>query len=422
MFAYGIDFGTTNSAVTVRSGDGDVHILKIDRDVSGVESSTMRSVLYFEGSGVVHFGSDAMERYSEELMPGRFLRSIKTLLPSQTFVSTQIFGKRYTIIDLIALILRHIKIKADELIGCEVDCAVLGRPVAFSADPNIDRMAEDRLLSAALKAGFKNVVFQPEPVAAGLACAHSVASSSSQQQTVLVGDFGGGTSDFSVVRYLPHGSDYRVLSTSGVYVGGDDFDSTIMWNKVAKYFGKDVKYRAADGDWMPFPSHISAKLKHWHLLPLLREKSTRYDISNIAKVADSPKLVANLEKLIDNNLAFQLFQDVERAKCRLSDVEKATISFSELDLNIEEVITRKEFEDFAKDHVAKLEDSLESAIKAAGVSDSQIDQIFLTGGTSQIPMVRKIFESRFGSSRIIEKDAFTSVVYGLGLSTDIFFR
>lgn len=228
QIVFGIDFGTTNSALSVyRNGTVEVVVVE-ENDNLG---TLMRSVLYFSEENGIFAGNAAIRQYVEEGATGRFMQSIKTFLPNTSFVNTELFGKRYGIDDLVAIILRAIKARGEAHVGCPVESVVLGRPVVFSPDPNKDAIAEERLASAARKAGFKQVWFQYEPVAAALTFEESLAVG--EERIVFIGDFGGGTSDFSVIR-LQGGAFARsnrrsdVLALGGVYVAGDKFDSQIM--------------------------------------------------------------------------------------------------------------------------------------------------------------------------------------------------
>ena len=242
QIVFGIDFGTTNSALSVYR-DGTVEVIAVDGQ--NRDGELMRSVLYFSEDNEIYAGQEAIRQYVSDGAAGRFMQSIKTFLPNTSFESTEIFGKRYGIDDLIAIILRKLKARGEEYVGCSVESVILGRPVVFSTDAAKDAIAEQRLEKAARKAGFKKIWFQYEPVAAALAFESTLQSG--QERTVFIGDFGGGTSDFSVIRVKGGAferADRRsdVLSLGGVYVAGDKFDSQIMWDKVAHYFGRYARY------------------------------------------------------------------------------------------------------------------------------------------------------------------------------------
>lgn len=418
---FGLDFGTTNSALSVNS-NGKVEI--IDIDVHNIIGKTLRSVLYFNEDGGIFIGQEAIERYIEECATGRFMQSIKSFLSSRLFDYTRIYRKKYRLEDLIAIILKTIKQRGENYTGYEVDTVVMGRPVIFSDNQEEDKLAEDRLRIAAQKTGFKNIYFQLEPVAAALTFEQTLQTG--EEKIVLIGDFGGGTSDFTVIKLrgnLPNKDLSRkddILALGGIYVGGDIFDSQMMWGKVAKYFGKDAQYESMPGKWMGMPREISCKLRRWHLIPQLRERMTRDFIRRVKQYSDNPKLVENLENLIDDNYGFMLFQAIEKAKIELSYYEKSQIIFQEQDLSIKEYIIRIEFEAMIKEYVAKIKKCLERTISNAGLTDADINQVFITGGSSFIPCIRQLFIDKFGERKIKQMDAFTSIAYGLGVSANLF--
>jgi hypothetical chaperone protein len=421
QIVFGIDFGTTNSALSVFR-NGAVEMLAIDG--SDHAGELMRSVLFFNEDNEIFAGQEAIRQYVSDGAAGRFMQSIKTFLPNTSFVSTEVFGKRYGIDDLVAIILRKIKARGEEHVGCPVDSVVLGRPVVFSTDPDKDAVAEQRLEKAARKAGFKHIWFQYEPVAAAMAYEDSLEAG--LERIVFIGDFGGGTSDFSVIRVK--GGDFArsdrrsdVLSLGGVYVAGDKFDSQVMWDKVAYHFGRYARYKAMGKDeWVNIPRSIIYTLCQWHRIPMLRARKTREHIRVIKETTDSRQAIENLENIISDNYGFFLFQAIEKAKCELSDREHSLISFVERDLCISEWIGKDEFETLNADNFQQIADCIDDVVIRSGLLPTQIDTVFLTGGTSRIPRIRTLFAERFGRDKLENRDAFTSVAQGLGSSVPLF--
>ena len=422
QIVFGIDFGTTNSALSIYR-NGRVEVVNID-ELNG-NGSLMRSVLYFNEDREILAGQEAISNYVSEGAAGRFMQSIKTFLPNRSFVTTEVFGRNYGIDDLIAIILRKIKAKGEARAGCRVESVVLGRPVVFSEDPERDALAQSRLEAAARKAGFKQVWFQFEPVAAALSYEESLPAGA--EKIVFIGDFGGGTSDFTVIRVKGGGfarADRRsdVLSLGGVYTAGDKFDSQIMWDKIAKYFGRGVKYKGmGKDDLFDIPHSIIYTLCQWHRIPLLRTRKIREQIRLIKNSATDRKAIEHLEHLIGDNYGFFLFQSIEKSKCELSHRELTAIRFDERDLSINEAITRVEFNAINAENFARIASCIDDVIAKSGVTFRGIDTVFLTGGTSRIPFIRELFAGRFGAEKLEERDAFTSVVHGLGTSSPLFF-
>jgi hypothetical chaperone protein len=418
---FGLDFGTTNSALAVNA-QGNTEV--IDIDPHNPTEKTMRSVIFMDQEKGVYLGQEAIVQYIEPGGHGRFMQSIKSFLPSSAFEYTMINGKRYELEDVIALIMKAVKERGEEFVGHEVTDVVMGRPVVFSEDRNKDILAEGRLKRAAEIAGFKHVAFQMEPVAAALTFENSLEQG--QEKIVLIGDFGGGTSDFTVIK-LTGGKSGQVdrtkdvLSLGGVSIAGDAFDSRLMWEKVARYFGRNVRYKSMTGQTLDMPSPITFKLINWHLIPQLRTNSVKEALSHIKMTADDPAAIGNLENLIEDNNGFLLFQAIEKAKIELSSYERSMIYFREHGLEIKEAVTRKEFEEAIHGHRAKIAACIDETVKKAGLTPEDIDVIFTTGGTSHIPCIKDLFIQRFGLQKMQHRDAFTSVAYGLGLSASMFF-
>jgi hypothetical chaperone protein len=421
QIVFGIDFGTTNSALSVYR-NGTVEVLAVDGD--GTAGELMRSVLYFSEDNEIYAGQEAIRQYVGDGAAGRFMQSIKTFLPNTSFDSTEVFGRRYGIDDLIAIILKRIKARGEAHVGSPVESVVLGRPVVFSTDATKDAVAQQRLERAARKAGFRNIWFQYEPVAAALAFEETLQAG--QERIVFIGDFGGGTSDFSVIRVRGGAfarSDRRgdVLSLGGVYVAGDKFDSQIMWDKVAHHFGRYARYKTMGKDeWVTMPRSIVYTLCQWHRIPLLRARRTREHIRVIRGTADDRRAIEHLENIISDNYGFFLFQAIEKAKCELSDREQSLIRFTERDLHISEEISKGEFESINRENFQQIGDCIDDVVARSGLLPSQIDSVFLTGGTSRIPRIQALFAERFGRDKLENRDAYTSVVHGLGSSVPLF--
>lgn len=418
---FGLDFGTSNSALSANV-DGQVSMIDIDRH--NETGKTLKSVIYYDDEERQFFcGQEAVSQYIENDAFGRYIQSIKSFLPDASFEKTEVGNKTYTLEQLIAMILRTIRQRGEAAVGQAAESLVLGRPVVFSEDPECEALANRRLLKAAKLAGFDKVHFQLEPIAAALAYENTLAEG--EEKTVLVGDFGGGTSDFTIIKARGTKSgqgqarDRRedVLGLGGVYIGGDTFDSAIMWHKVAPYFGKEVRVKALYDDFtLPVSSLILGKLKQWHQIPHLRHPKIEAILKDIRHRADKPKLIENLQTLIEDNYGYLLFRSIEKTKCELSTDETALIRFKEGHLAISEPLHRSEFEGIIEADVTKIEACVDAVMAQAGLTPDGVDTVFLTGGSSHIPKVRELFINRFGKQKIDSQDAFTSVAYGLGCS------
>ena len=418
--AFGLDFGTTNSVLAVSQND---RVEIVDIDLPSALKETLKSVLFFDEEGGVSVGQEAIDQYvSYGGAYGRFMQSIKAFLPNKSFIETYVFGKRYEIEDLIALILKAIKHRGELYVGHVVDTVVLGRPVVFSEDKELDLLAEERLRTAALRSGFTNVHFVYEPIAATLTYESQLAEG--EKKLVLMGDFGGGTSDFAVMRLHGVRHDPKenrkddILSTGGVYIAGDAFDSAIMWHKIVRHFGRGARIASTTpGQILDVPIWISQTLCQWHMISQLRDRKTLQIIRSLRGISDEDrKVVANLHTFIVENFGYMLFRAIEKAKRELSENESSVIEFSEKGIVISEEITREEFEVMAEDKFQKIAACVDDTLSRAGVFPEYIDTVLLTGGSSFIPKIRRIFSDKFGEKKLLPIDAFKSVAYGLGLS------
>lgn len=424
---YGVDFGTTNSAIAY-THNGTVEIITH----GNAARKTMPSVLFFPeesgspGRNTGYFvGHDALDHYAEGFIDGRLMLSLKSTLPEKWLTGTRINRNWYDIEDLIALILANLKQKADAATGVDVKSVVMGRPAVFSTDSEKEVFAQERLWAAARKAGFEEIFFQIEPIAAAL----FYESSLTRAEFVLVADLGGGTSDFTLMRLAPdkiHHRDRRadILGTAGVPVAGDKLDSAIMWRKLTPYFGANVKWRSWDNrhQWLDMPVHIMRAICDWRQIAFLKESRQRKRITDIRHLADDPETVERLETLIDENLGFALFRAIEQAKADLSDTTDTQIDFHHALIHITETIGRAEFEQMIAEETGAIETCLDNFLADLHIRPEDIHSVFLTGGTAYVPCIRTLLNDKFGAHKIRQGDAFISVASGLALSSHLFFE
>jgi len=417
MAVCGLDFGTSNSAVALPTGE----VLRID--ATAAQPRLFRTVLFFpEDTQEILAGNEAIERYQED-NAGRFIQSMKTWLPASSFSRTQLRNRTLSLEELIAVFLRRVRTLSTEAVGEEIDAVVLGRPARFSPDPKVDAFAEERLRKAAELAGFTSVRFLIEPIAAALAYEASL----QKDEVVLVADFGAGTSDLTVMHLGPSRrgrGDRRadVVASSGVYVGGDRFDAAIMKHKLFPYFGHGSTYEAALGaKRMPMPTYVSSRLLSWNEMSLIREKKTRELIDLMLKTSDRKPAIQALHDLVMYNLGFRLYRAIEKAKVELSSAQTARIDFEDERIHIHETIERAEFETASAHLITELEECTDELMTRvpAGLN---IDSVFLTGGSSHVPAVQALFARKFGKEKLRTADAFTSVVEGLGRAADVSFQ
>lgn len=430
-FVYGLDFGTTNSAIAYVQDE----VVKIIPHGES-QSQTMPSVLFFpEGHRGHLVGDEALAHYADGFIEGRLIQSIKSTLTEKWLKGTTINRTWYDIEDIISLILKHLKTKADQMTGRDVRNVVLGRPAMFSADSEKEQFAKERLITAAQKAGFEEIHFQIEPIAAALFYEASL----TRPELVLVADFGGGTSDFTLMRLSPDKVQHTdrhadIIGTRGLSVAGDKLDSAIMWHKLTPYFGARVKWSSWDNteQWLDMPVHIMQAICDWRQIAFLKESRQRKRITDIRYAASTPEAIrrygpANqtavewLETLIDENIGFALFRSLEAVKAMLSSESEGQIHFRQAQIQIDETITRAEFETMIAREVQAIEHCLARFLDDLNVKPAEIDSVFLTGGTAYVPRIRKLLYDTFGAAKIRQGDAFVSVVSGLALSQRLFF-
>ncbi len=404
----GIDFGTTNSAVAwSRPG----HPVQVSR-------SNFRSILFFEAehgysraAPKPRAGPAAIDAYLVRSDPGRLIQSIKSLASDRSFRRTQIAGHYFSFEELVAAILNALLDPIRDLLQEPGTKIVAGRPVQFvgAKTSEDDEFAVERLRHAFELAGLPSISFEFEPIAA----AYFYKTRLDHEEVVLIADFGGGTSDFSIVRVGPRQAD-RILANQGLPFAGDAFDAAIVRHLVSPLLGRGSDYTSL-GKRLPVPGWIYRKLERWHHLSFLRSRETIQMMLSVKAQAEDPEAIGALIQLVEDDLGFQLHQAVQNAKSELSQSQSCTFRFSEQGLVIEREVSRNDFESWISPEISRIASTVDGAIASAGLKPTAIDRVFLTGGTSLVPAVRDIFEQRVGPERISAGSEFTSVVEGLAL-------
>jgi hypothetical chaperone protein len=417
MRRVGLDLGTTNSAVAVVD-DADLARVELARfDHAGGTSETFRSILYFRAGERPVGGPRAIDSYLAAEGDGRLIQSMKSYLADGTFQATNIFGRTTTLVDLVGLLLRELRARAEEKLGPLGSCAVVGRPVHFATerDGDDEALAVGRLRDALASAGWDDVELEYEPVAA----AHYYETQLDHDELVLIADFGGGTSDFSLIRVGPGQRDKgaeRILGNDGVGLAGDVLDSRLLHKLVAPMLGLGSTYRALMGnEELPVPVWIYTRLLRWHHLSFLKTKKNIDLLEGIASQTADDAAIRALLHVIENDLGYHLYRAIERTKVALSTAEEARFTFSDPPLEIEAPVTRRQFEEWIAEDMEKLETCVDGLLARVGVDRRDVDQVFMTGGSSFVPAVRRIFETRFGADRIRAGGELISVASGLAL-------
>jgi hypothetical chaperone protein len=432
----GIDFGTSNSGVGIYQND-QVHVLPLD--TKNIVPEVVKTILYITSDHRHFIGQEAVELYYkqninrqrrfvkkwvgeidyhgaemhyvrdvyvyvDELQPGRLMQFIKTALRSEKYVGTQVFDRFYNLSDIIAIYLQALKQRAESMLQEEISGVTLGRPVKFSQTPELDQKAQTTLYQAALEAGFKQVDFELEPVAAALYYELSL----SNPQNVLIFDFGGGTLDLTIMR-LGDSHQRMVYASGGISIAGSDFDRAIIQKRMLPHFGKGL----VQND--PEILNLIHTIPDWAALPELSTPRARAELERALLAGQAPVRLKALESLIFNDLAFSFYNMVEATKISLSSGGVAVARMKEKDLDIWELYTRAQFEKDIQEHREQIQQVLMDTVSASGMEPGQIDAVVKTGGSSNIPVFSEMLGRTFGSEKIKSSDVFNSVTAGLAI-------
>jgi hypothetical chaperone protein len=436
----GMDFGTTNSGMAVYDGRT-VHVLPLDP--ANNNPKVIRTAVYATNEQTLHVGRAAVDTYFAQnsgrsvktkkvwvgeieirgadmfyvtdayvyvdvLAPGRLFLSIKTGLRDPDYAGSIVGQHFYSLENLIALYLNITKTRAEKLLGRELKEVVLGRPVRFANEPEKDKLAQARLLQAAVKAGYETVYFQYEPIAA----AYSYAAENDKPQNVLVFDFGGGTLDLTVMHLDQKG--HRVLSTGGIPVAGDVFDQKLVRAKLPPHFGEGSYFGPRDKK-LQVPPWIFDTFANWQTILELQTAQNRRMLEDIAQTAQRRHQIESLISLVSSNYGQQMFDIVERAKRELSDKRGAPIHLEGPGFKVIEFVTRGEFERIIQQEILAIDRHIDETVAASGLETAAIDAVIRTGGSSQIPVFDEMLRRKFGDEKVRVIDTFSSVTAGLGV-------
>jgi hypothetical chaperone protein len=406
----GIDFGTSNSTLTLADAHG-VHPVVVD-PVNRLPQA-IPTIFFFDEDGLSSYGSQAVSDYLDADHSGRLLQSIKRHLPSSGFSGTLIAERFRSVEDLIAGFLEHLRFLAEKAAGEPVTRVVLGRPAVFHPNAKQDQLAQDRLERAASMAGFVDIAFQIEPMAAARAFERDL----TDDVRCLVGDLGGGTSDFTLVQLgasrIGKSRAKDVLGSHGIAIAGNDLDARLVWRKVMPHFGVRARYKV-DQVWTPVPTYMHHTACRWQHLCLANTDENARFLDRMVRSSNDRVGLDRLRRLIQDQHSWTFFKAVEGIKLSLSTREIAELDYRHDGLEFFESVSRAEFEEAIQREITKLEDTIDDLIDQSGMGWEDVDVVFLTGGTSLVPRVRRVFEERF-PGRIVDHDTFTSVGIGLAI-------
>ncbi|NVK33857.1 MAG: Hsp70 family protein [Rhodobacteraceae bacterium] len=414
--AYGLDFGTSNT-VLATSPDGQT----AERLVFGEPGDThsaIASILSFlstEWGGTQakpEVGPWAIRQFLEYIGDVRFIQSLKSFVASRHFSGTGVYGRRYDFQDLMSVFLEcafgHLAMPVDPS-GARI---VVGRPVIFAGSKPDEALAMQRYSEAIARFGFGEVLFVYEPVAAAFSFAHRI----QQDATVLVADFGGGTTDYSLMRFSSKAGVLHAdpLGHGGIGIAGDTFDYRIVDQVVLPQLGKGSLYKSM-GKQLEVPPNLFSNFARWHELSFFKGSDDFKELKKLLRYCLEEDKVELFIELVEEDQGYPLFKAVSEAKAQLSSSEETELRFEPLGSEFKAQIKRADFERWIAGDLAKMEKTLDDTLTEAGVDSAEIDHVFLTGGSSFVPAVRSLFENRFGAQRIKSGEELSSIANGLAL-------
>ncbi len=415
----GLDFGTTNTVAALRQGERTQFLhINTPAALAATIDDIYRSILFFDETEDKHgqklqswAGPAALAEYLNYGASGRLLQSLKSHLASPHFTHTQIFGQSFSLENLVARFIRHLRadFAAAGFTLPDNIHLVAGRPVRFVGQEASAELAIHRLGQAYTQAGFSKIHFTEEPVAA----AYAFATRLSQSRTILIADLGGGTSDFSVLRVVRPGPqpEIKVLAMSGVGLAGDDVDALLIKHLIAPQFGQEKILKNG----LPPPRWLYDNLSRWHYLSFLRTPKNMQLLTQLIEQAPDPLPFMRFHTLVAQNGGFALAQAIQNCKRDLSAAQQAELVFTFADFTIKATLDRGTFESWLTPLQSALTLATNQALADAGLVNADIDHVFMTGGTSYIPAIRQSFATRFGADRLAHGQELTSVAAGLAL-------
>lgn len=416
--ALGLDFGTTNTVLATADGDGSTRSLAFTSGAGTTD--TMRTALGFTkelgGDGLarlrVEAGQAAIRLFIDNPGGCRFLQSIKTFAASAAFQATTVHARRHSFEDLMEAFLRRLIDYAGEGWPADVERLVVGRPVRFAGANADDALAVERYGAALARFGFPEIAYVYEPVAAAYWFARGLAADA----TILVADFGGGTADYSLIRFERQAG--RLSATpighGGVGIAGDQFDYRMIDNLVAPEIGKDSRIRSF-GKLLDLPASYFANFGRWNQLSIFKTTREFEELKSLVRVSTEPDRLQLFVDLVDYDEGYPLYQAISATKMALSGADEAEFVFPPLGRAGRKSVRRADFERWIADDLARMEQALDEVLARTLTPAQAIDKVFLTGGTSFVPAVRGLFERRFGGERIEGGGELLSIAHGLAL-------
>ncbi|MDV5226163.1 MULTISPECIES: molecular chaperone [Providencia] len=398
------------------------HLNIAPSDVVG-EQILRRSIAYNREEGIelvpedIVFGQAALDLYLKDPRDVYYVKSPKSFLGASGLHEVQISFFE----DLVCAMMANIKHTAEQQLQHTITDTVIGRPINFHGRGGdlANQQAEAILIKAAKRAGFRHIEFQFEPVAAGLEYEAALA----QDQTVLVVDIGGGTTDCSLIKMGPsyRGKTDRadsLLAHSGQRVGGNDLDIYLALKQLMDHFG--MSSQMVSGIKMPIS-------QFWNPIAINNVEAQKdfYAKQNLAALnrlrqdAQEPEKLLRLIEVYNETLGYSLVRRAEEAKIALSKDDNYLVRIALLNEILEVDISRAQMVDAIESPKSKMIELVKEAVSQGGV---QPDAIFMTGGSAQSPVLCQAIEQQLPNIPIVRGNDFGSVTAGLTRWAEICFK
>ncbi len=412
MLSCGLDFGTSNSTLAT-SHHSETSLIALDG-----KSPILKSAIFFDSEIKQYFiGQYGIDRYLEG-EKGRLMLSLKSILGSSLLnEKIAVCGKWITYRDIIGLVIKYIKDTAEKQLNAELSQVVFGRPVRYhDTNDTRDKLAQDTMELIMKEQGFKEVSFQFEPIAAAL----DYESTISNEQLALIIDLGGGTSDFTIIKLnnktKSTNREDDILANCGIHIGGTNFDKELSLHAIMPLLGKGSSMLGMNGSKLEVPVSLYYDLTSWHLLNNLYATKSINNIKDIYLASEQKLLIKRAINVLQKKLGHYLLQAAENSKIKLSTSLNDNIDLSKVEHDLQVFISRDNFESYCHNLLNGLQNTIQTTLTTAGINANQIDSVFLTGGTTQIPSVHYMIRGIFPNSQLITGDIYGSVGKGLAIA------
>ncbi|MCF1467146.1 Hsp70 family protein [Agrobacterium vitis] len=418
--ALGLDFGTTNTVLAQSIDETTTHSVQFT-SMAGTTDSMRTALSFMKDAQLgaralkVEAGQAAIRQFIDNPGDCRFLQSIKTFAASALFQGTLVHARRFQFEDLMEVFLKRLEAYAGDGWPANASRIVAGRPVHFAGASPDPELAMRRYNEALTRLGFPEIHYVYEPVAAAFYFAQHLTADA----TVLVADFGGGTTDYSLIRFERKAGVLSAVPVgySGVGLAGDQFDARIIEHLVAPEIGKGSQFKSFDKI-LDIPSNYYTSFSRWNQLSVFKSSKEFADLKQLVRQSLSPDKLEQFIDLVEHDEGYPLYQAVSSTKMALSSADEAEFNFSPLGAAGRKTVKRQDFESWIADDLTRIESALDDVLTRTNTEEGAVDKVFLTGGTSFVPAVRRIFTERFSQDRIESGGEMVSIAHGLALIGD----